>query len=340
MPASRVTRFHFSMSACITAANSSGLLPTALEALLRQQLLHLGRLQRIDNDLVELVDDRPRRARRRQHAVPADDFVAGQSRFRDGRNFGCDGEPLGGADAERAHRAGLDLRQRRDRRVEERCDLTCHHRLLRLRHAAVGHMRYLHAGGGEEQLHRQVGQAADADGGVVELPLARQFDELLDRLRRRRVRHQQDFADLRHHRNRREVLFAVVGQFGIERRIGGVARKHHQQRVAVGFGLRDRAGSDGAAGAGAVVDDDGLTELLADVLADQPRQNVGDASGAGRHDHLDGARRIVLRVRRWATLPARERQRGMRGIALKCSSVGLQPCIFFLSGRIPDLCSQ
>ena len=75
-----------------------------------------------------------------------------------------------------------------------------------------------------------------------------------------------------------------------------MARKHHQQRVAVGLGLRNRPGSDGAARANAVVDDDGLAKLLADVLSDQPRQNVGDPPGAGRHDHLDRARRIILRA--------------------------------------------
>jgi len=61
--------------------------------------------------------------------------------------------------------------------------------------------------------------------------------------------------------------------------------------------LRDRPRSDRAAGAGAIVDDNGLAKLIADALADQSRQNVGDAAGTGRHDHLDGARRVILRHR-------------------------------------------
>src|SRR6266851_9811007 len=93
-----------------------------------------------------------------------------------------------------------------------------------------------------------------------------------------------------------------------------MAWKRHQQRVAVRLCLRDRPGSDGAAGAGAIVDDDGLAKLLADALADQSRQDIGDAAGAGRHDHLDRAGRVILRHRagrqsEWATRMTRASNR-------------------------------
>ena len=83
----------------------------------------------------------------------------------------------------------------------------------------------------------------------------------------------------------------------IQRRVGGVARKYHQQGVAVGRGLRCHPGADGAAGAGAVVDDHGLAELGADTVADHPRQQIGDAADPGRHDDLDGVIGIILRHR-------------------------------------------
>ncbi len=111
----------------------------------------------------------------------------------------------------------------------------------------------------------------------------------------RRIRHQQDFADLRHHRDRRKILFTVVRQAGVERGIGRMARKHHQQGVAVGVGHRGRPCSDRAAGARAVLDHDRLAELIGNALADQPRQNIGYAARAGRHDHPDRAGGIVLR---------------------------------------------
>ena len=211
-----------------------------LEALLSQEFLDFGRLERLHDGPVELVDDRPRCPGRRQHAVPARHLIVGQAGFGDGRDIRRDLEPFAGGDAERPHRTGADLRQRGDRRVEERGDFARHHRLLRLGHAAIGDVSHLHAGGGEEKLGSEMRKASDADRGVVELLLAGELDQFLDRLRGRRIRHQQDLADLRHHRNRREILFAVVGQTGVERGIGGMAREHHQQGVAVGIGDRRR----------------------------------------------------------------------------------------------------
>src|SRR5882757_1424193 len=74
-------------------------------------------------------------------------------------------------------------------------------------------------------------KASDADGCVIELLLARQIDQFLDRLRRRRIGYQQDLADPGHHGNGDEILLAVIRQAGIERWIGRMAGECHQQGV-------------------------------------------------------------------------------------------------------------
>src|SRR2546428_154148 len=92
-----------------------------------------------------------------------------------------------------------------------------------------------------------------------------------------------------------KVLERVVGDAGIE-----IGRNRHcagraeQQRVAVRRGLRHRAGTDGAARAGAVVDDYNLSQVLRQFLPDYARQHVIDTAGWKRHDKADGLVRIDL----------------------------------------------
>jgi len=69
----------------------------------------------------------------------------------------------------------------------------------------------------------------------------------------RRMRHQQRRL-VRHQRDRREVAQRVVGQRLVQRRIGGMADVHHEQRVAVGRGLRHQVAADDTARAAAVLD--------------------------------------------------------------------------------------
>jgi hypothetical protein len=66
------------------------------------------------------------------------------------------------------------------------------------------------------------------------------------------------------------------------------------QRVAVGRRLDRAADADAGAGAGDVLDHDGLAERDAHALAEDARQRVGRPAGRERHHHGDGARRILL----------------------------------------------
>ena len=86
----------------------------------------------------------------------------------------------------------------------------------------------------------------------------------------------------------------VVGQLGIER-VRARERAVDQDRVAVGRRLRHHVGADRAAGAGAVLDDDILSELPADLLHHDARDDVARTARTERHDHGDVARRPVLR---------------------------------------------
>src|SRR6266566_9387573 len=71
-----------------------GAVTRGLEALLREEFFDLGRFKRRHDGLVELVDDRPRRVGRREHAVPSRYFVVGEASFRDRWYLRRDREPL------------------------------------------------------------------------------------------------------------------------------------------------------------------------------------------------------------------------------------------------------
>jgi hypothetical protein len=64
------------------------------------------------------------------------------------------------------------------------------------------------------------------------------------------------------------------------------------QRIAVGAARERGAGRGNAAGAGHVLDEEVLPELLAQGLRDKPRRDVGDAAGAERQDHAHRMIRI------------------------------------------------
>ena len=70
------------------------------------------------------------------------------------------------------------------------------------------------------------------------------------------------------------------------------------QRVAICRRLSYAPAGDGSAGTGVIFDNDRAAKRLCHVLADQPRDDVGCASGCERHDQGDVALRIVGSDRR------------------------------------------
>ena len=103
-----------------------------------------------------------------------------------------------------------------------------------------------------------------------------EFDRRLDVGRDRR-RHRGD------QRDRLEVLERIVGELGVEERVHHQrAVDRQQQRVAVGLGLGDGLRADDGVGAGAVVDDDLLAEVLAELLPiSRPSTSAGPPGANG-----------------------------------------------------------
>ena len=155
--------------------------------------------------------------------------------------------------------------------------------------AAERHVEPLEARGQPEALRGKMGRVAASARAVGErarLCLCGR-DEILDRL--------VALGRLDHHHQRNVRERADGGQIGlhVEGEVGH-RRRHHrergardQERVAVGIGLRDRAGADRLRCARAVLDHDGLADLLGDLLEHQPRDDVDGAAGRERHDHAD-----------------------------------------------------
>src|SRR5262249_4284087 len=65
----------------------------------------------------------------------------------------------------------------------------------------------------------------------------------------------------------------------VERRVDGVGRVYQKDRVAIGRRLGDRFGREIVAGSWAVLDNELLAETLAEPIAEQPRADVGRATG-------------------------------------------------------------
>ena len=135
-------------------------------------------------------------------------------------------------------------------------------------------MRHLDPSLAVKQLGEQVIGGADAGRAVVQFAGFGfgECDEFLQRFNAKlRVDHH-DVGIGGGHRDGREILQRIVGQFlvdpGIDRDRPGLAE---QQRVAVGIGFSDEIGTDDRAGAAAVLDHNGLANAVADAFGDDAR---------------------------------------------------------------------
>ena len=112
--------------------------------------------------------------------------------------------------------------------------------------------------------------------------------------------------------HRREALDRVVGHFAGDGRSDGEIVGNEQERVAVAGRIGGGDGTDHAARAGEIFDEEVLPEALGELLRDEARHHVGRSAGGVGHDDADLARRIaagrVLGVAR-----ARQHQRRQAG---------------------------
>ena len=77
-PLSFTTFVHLARSAVMKSRNSAAPLPTGSEPSARMRSLHVGLREDLHQLVVQPRDDRRRQVGRPEHAVPADEFVAGQ----------------------------------------------------------------------------------------------------------------------------------------------------------------------------------------------------------------------------------------------------------------------
>ena len=264
------------------AALGADLLPALDDRGLLQHRLHLGR---------QPVDDRLRRLRGHRDAEPGVGDQVRVAQLLHRRHVGKGGAAGLAAHRQRIHLAGLDVRRGRRQRIE-------HHRHVagdRVDHgragAAIGNVDQARADHLFETRAEQMVARAGAGGRIGDLSGIGLgvVDELLEGLGLE-VRIGDEHAGVgRGDGNVDEVAHRIEVAAAVERGRDRQARDHrHQERVAVGGRLGDDRGADHGALAGLVVDDDGLAELLAEILGDHARHDVGGAAGRIGHDELDG----------------------------------------------------
>ncbi len=246
---------------------------------------------------MQAVDDRPRRAGRREDAEPDFGRVAGHAGLRDRRDIRqCGGAPRRG-DRDRPQAAGLQMRHDVRHVVEAELHVAGQDVGDGGRRALVRHVQHVHAGHDLEHLAGQVLGAAVAGRreGQGAGRLLGQGDQLPDRFRRHRRMHDQHVGDRPHHRHRREVPHRVVGQRRVDRRGGRVCRRAaHHDRVAVRGRAGHLADAERSGRAGPVLDDHRLAQRRAQAARDQAAEGVVAAAWRPRADQLDRLRRIGL----------------------------------------------
>jgi hypothetical protein len=98
-------------------------------------------------------------------------------------------------------------------------------------------------------------------------------------------------------RHRYDVTDEVERKLVVERRIDGVVDADQQQRMAIRRSMRDHLGGDVGAGAGPILDDEGLPQTLRQPLTDQSRMDVAHTPRRSANDQVHRPCRIGLRPR-------------------------------------------
>ena len=192
----------------------------------------------------------------------------------------------------------LDLRHGGGQALEHQVHLARHEVGVGGRAAFVGNVDDIQTGGELEQFPGQVGGGARTAGGVIELAgvglgVGDQFPQVVGwhlGVGQQHIRVGGDHRD-------GNKLVRVVAQFFVKALVDGErpgGRQH--QGVAITGGVKERLGANVAASADPVFDDDRLTPLGLQPLADDARQGVRSAARRHGHDDLDRARRVVLRL--------------------------------------------
>ncbi|MCY1505219.1 hypothetical protein D9M68_394160 [compost metagenome] len=175
------------------------------------------------------------------------------------------------------------------------------------------------AGAGQalEQGQRQVRRRTVAAGAGVELALLRRRGQVLHRPDRRTGRHHHQHRRRGDARHRHQVFLHAERQPGEQRDIGSMRQRDREPGIAVGRCLGNLVGADVRVAAGLVVDHHGPLPLFRELVPDQPRHDVRQATGRERHHVADRLAGIVMgghrRLRRALCGGRRRGQSGERG---------------------------
>ena len=144
-----------------------------------------------------------------------------------------------------------------------------------------------------EKFAREVRDGAAARRRVIERARfgARERKQFAHVAHRQGRMDHEDVGDGNCLRHRRKIAEAVVAAVRIQaHRDGESADGAEQQRIAVRRRFGDLFSAGHAAGARAIVDDDGLAQRFVEFLAYGAADDVGRPAGGKRHDHTHGLR--------------------------------------------------
>ena len=296
MPASLITLPQSAVSSAKNLLVSAGVVAPAAERNLAQQLADILALENLDHVAVDLLRQGGGRGGRRDQSEPGDRLEARQSRLGKRRNLRDDAGALQIGDGQELELAVAVERHRGGERIEEQVDVAGEDIGERGLRAAVGHVHHLDAGLRFQLSRREVRRRAHPLRGVGQLAgigLA-VGDELLERVCRQLLAHDQDIRDGRQHGDRNEpgrIVAGVAIEQVIERQRGG---RSDQQRIAVRRRARDVAGADIHRAAGDVLDNRRLAPFLAELVRHDACERVGGRAGRPRHHDLHRAGWIGL----------------------------------------------
>src|SRR5438876_2656807 len=235
----------------------------------------------------QFVDDAPRNTSRRKNSGKGARLIAFDADFIQGRHAGQQRRAPERGDGECLDTPFPDMDDGRGELVHHRLDLAAQQVGKRRAAAFVRHMQQLQVGLPHQQLDRQMVRRAVAGGSDAHLSgfCFYEGEEFLEgrgqrlRCHRQHDRHGLDRPDCH------QVPERVVGKVPEHGRPGGHrAAGAEGQRVAGGGGPHYRRGADGAAGAGAVLDD----HLLAERFGERRREGAGgdvDVAAPGPRHH-------------------------------------------------------
>ncbi len=157
-------------------------------------------------------------------------------------------------------------------------------------------MDHVHASAAFEQLGGEMLGGTNARRAEIELARIGLGvgDQLGDGFHRQGRIYHQHVGLHRNQGDRCEILQRIVADGAVEADVHGHRRAGHRQRVAVGLGLGHGLETDVAAGAGTILDDDGLAEVFSQLLPHNAGHDVDAAARREGHHELDRFGRVVL----------------------------------------------